>query len=193
LYFQFIQGDFYEAVCKDIDPVKKELVCCFPADSGLDEACFKVSYDLLLVGVSDLQQTLQTAFLALQEDDGKRRMKNGSRYAWLCLYKCIYASVSVSCTHGVRSYVTCQIVHLYGCASRQYVQTMYRPLCTIMNSKIQNRHVKLIRSLFAPKGWFFLLKSFHCPHYMINDARPQCSETKSNMRSKNKHGVFAQH
>lgn len=46
-----LQGEFYEAVCKDIDPVKKQLVCCFPADSGLDEACFQVSYDVLLMGV----------------------------------------------------------------------------------------------------------------------------------------------
>ena len=46
------QGDFYEALCRDVDPVKKELVCCFPEDAGLDKACFKLSYDVLLVSVS---------------------------------------------------------------------------------------------------------------------------------------------
>lgn len=28
------QGDYYEAVCKAIDPVRKELVACFPRDAG---------------------------------------------------------------------------------------------------------------------------------------------------------------
>ena len=46
------QGTYYEALCKDIDPVKKELVCCFPADAGLDVACFKISYDVLVMSVS---------------------------------------------------------------------------------------------------------------------------------------------
>eukprot|EP00879_Flechtneria_rotunda_P026035 GHRR01027711.1.p1 GENE.GHRR01027711.1~~GHRR01027711.1.p1 ORF type:complete len:219 (+),score=60.53 GHRR01027711.1:375-1031(+) len=46
------KGDYYEAVCKAIDPVRKELVACFPKDSGLDEACFKISYDVLIIGVS---------------------------------------------------------------------------------------------------------------------------------------------
>lgn len=31
---------------------RKELVACFPKDAGLDEACFKISYDILIVGVS---------------------------------------------------------------------------------------------------------------------------------------------
>uniref|UniRef100_A0A7S3QLS1 NADH:ubiquinone reductase (non-electrogenic) n=1 Tax=Dunaliella tertiolecta TaxID=3047 RepID=A0A7S3QLS1_DUNTE len=51
------KGEFYEAVCKDIDPVKKQLVCCFPADSGLDEACFQVSYDVLVMGVGCVNNT----------------------------------------------------------------------------------------------------------------------------------------
>lgn len=46
------QGQYYEALCKDIDPVRKELVCCFPADAGFPEACFKVSYDSLVIAVS---------------------------------------------------------------------------------------------------------------------------------------------
>lgn len=48
------QGEYYEAVCKDIDPVNKELVCCFPADVGFDEACFKLSYDVLIISVRGL-------------------------------------------------------------------------------------------------------------------------------------------
>ena len=31
-----------------IDPATKEIVACFPKDSGLDEACFKVDYDVLV-------------------------------------------------------------------------------------------------------------------------------------------------
>jgi hypothetical protein len=31
------QGEYYEAICKDIDPVKKSLVCCFPKDAGFPE------------------------------------------------------------------------------------------------------------------------------------------------------------
>jgi NADH dehydrogenase FAD-containing subunit len=46
------QGEFYEAMCTDIDPVKKQLVCCFPKDTGFPEACFQLNYDLLVVSVS---------------------------------------------------------------------------------------------------------------------------------------------
>lgn len=49
-----LQGDYYEAVAKAIDVQRKELVACFPKDAGLDEACFKISYDILIVGVSTL-------------------------------------------------------------------------------------------------------------------------------------------
>eukprot|EP00877_Chromochloris_zofingiensis_P004510 jgi/Chrzof1/1405/Cz10g06180.t1 len=51
------KGEYYEAVCKAIDPVKKELVACFPKDAGLDEACFKISYDVLIVGVGSVNNT----------------------------------------------------------------------------------------------------------------------------------------
>jgi hypothetical protein len=27
-------------------------VACFPKDAGLDEACFKIAYDILIIGVS---------------------------------------------------------------------------------------------------------------------------------------------
>ena len=45
------QGEFYEALVKGVDPAKKGLVCCFPADAGFPEACFKLSYDVLIVSV----------------------------------------------------------------------------------------------------------------------------------------------
>lgn len=51
------KGEFYEALCSEIDPVKKELVCCFPADAGFAEACFKVSYDVLIIGVGSVNNT----------------------------------------------------------------------------------------------------------------------------------------
>lgn len=51
------KGEFYEALCKDVDPVAKELVCCFPEDAGLDTACFKLSYDVLVVAVGSVNNT----------------------------------------------------------------------------------------------------------------------------------------
>lgn len=51
------KGEYYEALCKDVDPVKKELVCCFPADAGLDVACFKLSYDVLVMSVGSINNT----------------------------------------------------------------------------------------------------------------------------------------
>ncbi|KAG2424696.1 hypothetical protein HXX76_014272 [Chlamydomonas incerta] len=51
------KGEFYEALCKDIDPVAKELVCCFPEDAGLDSACFKMSYDVLVMAVGSVNNT----------------------------------------------------------------------------------------------------------------------------------------
>ncbi|GLC74175.1 tubulin alpha 1 [Pleodorina starrii] len=51
------KGEFYEALCKGIDPVAKELVCCFPEDSGLDSACFKLSYDVLVMAVGSVNNT----------------------------------------------------------------------------------------------------------------------------------------
>jgi NADH:ubiquinone reductase (non-electrogenic) len=53
-----VQGDYYEAVAKAIDVQRKELVACFPKDAGLDEACFKISYDILIVGVRTLQMDM---------------------------------------------------------------------------------------------------------------------------------------
>ncbi|KAG2486568.1 hypothetical protein HYH03_014738 [Edaphochlamys debaryana] len=56
-HFLVGKGEFYEALCKDIDPVKKELVCCFPEDAGLDAACFKMSYDVLVMSVGSVNNT----------------------------------------------------------------------------------------------------------------------------------------
>ncbi len=47
-----VQGKYYEAVCQDIDPKNKNIVACFPKDTGLEEACFRVPYDILVVGAS---------------------------------------------------------------------------------------------------------------------------------------------
>jgi hypothetical protein len=35
-----LQGDYYEAVCKAIDPAKKEMVACFPKDAGEGQVSF---------------------------------------------------------------------------------------------------------------------------------------------------------
>eukprot|EP00882_Tetradesmus_deserticola_P003879 GHRQ01004103.1.p1 GENE.GHRQ01004103.1~~GHRQ01004103.1.p1 ORF type:complete len:615 (+),score=301.43 GHRQ01004103.1:630-2474(+) len=51
------KGDYYEAVCKAIDPARKELVACFPKDAGFDEACFKIAYDILIIGVGSVNNT----------------------------------------------------------------------------------------------------------------------------------------
>jgi hypothetical protein len=56
-----LQGDYYEAVAKAIDVQRKELVACFPKDAGLDEACFKISYDILIVGVSLINKSVDSA------------------------------------------------------------------------------------------------------------------------------------
>lgn len=51
------KGEYYEAMCKDIDPIKKELIACFPADAGMDEACFKMSYDVLVMSVGSVNNS----------------------------------------------------------------------------------------------------------------------------------------
>ena len=35
---------------QDIDPENKSLVACFPEDVGMDEACFQLEYDILILG-----------------------------------------------------------------------------------------------------------------------------------------------
>ena len=51
------KGEFYEAVCNQVDPVKKELIACFPKDAGFPESCFKMSYDHLVVSVGSVNNT----------------------------------------------------------------------------------------------------------------------------------------
>ena len=51
------KGRYFEAVCHAVDPAARDLVCCFPADSGLDQACFKVPYDVLVVAVGSINNS----------------------------------------------------------------------------------------------------------------------------------------
>ncbi len=51
------KGQYYEAVAKHVDVQRKQLVACFPADAGLDEACFQISYDVLVVAVGSVNNT----------------------------------------------------------------------------------------------------------------------------------------
>lgn len=50
LFLDGWQGEYFEAVCHDINPEERTLVACFPVEAGLDEACFKVPYDMLILG-----------------------------------------------------------------------------------------------------------------------------------------------
>lgn len=45
-----VQGKYFEAVCSQIDPNSQTLTACFPADTGMDEFCFKLDYDMLVLG-----------------------------------------------------------------------------------------------------------------------------------------------
>ena len=47
-----MQGKYFEAVCSEVDPDKQQLVACFPADTGMDEFCFKLDFDILILGES---------------------------------------------------------------------------------------------------------------------------------------------
>eukprot|EP00884_Botryococcus_braunii_P007779 jgi/Botrbrau1/17001/Bobra.49_2s0060.1 len=51
------KGKYFEAVAQSIDPVSKTLVACFPKDAGMDEACFKVPYDILVLAVGSVNNT----------------------------------------------------------------------------------------------------------------------------------------
>ncbi|KAK9839229.1 hypothetical protein WJX81_002839 [Elliptochloris bilobata] len=51
------KGKYFEAICNDIDPVERSLVACFPPEAGLDEACFKVPYDMLVLAVGSSNNT----------------------------------------------------------------------------------------------------------------------------------------
>ncbi|KAK9830323.1 hypothetical protein WJX72_011009 [[Myrmecia] bisecta] len=51
------KGKYFEAVVQDIDPADKSLVACFPLDANLGEACFKLPYDILVIGVGSVNNT----------------------------------------------------------------------------------------------------------------------------------------
>lgn len=51
------KGQYWEAVVHSIDPAAKDIVACFPKDAGLDEACFKVPYDVLVLAVGCTNNT----------------------------------------------------------------------------------------------------------------------------------------
>jgi Pyridine nucleotide-disulphide oxidoreductase len=53
----FGKGAFYEAECQSVDPVKKELIACFPKDAGFPESCFRMGYDHLIVSVGSVNNT----------------------------------------------------------------------------------------------------------------------------------------
>lgn len=44
-------------MASEIDPEKKTIVACFPADAGMDECCFKMEYDILVLGVGSINNT----------------------------------------------------------------------------------------------------------------------------------------
>lgn len=51
------KGRFFEAMATTIDPENKFVVACFPKDAGLDEKCFKIPYDQLVVSVGSINNT----------------------------------------------------------------------------------------------------------------------------------------
>ena len=55
--YLLLQGKYFEAVASDVDPEKKSIVACFPADAGMDECCFKMEYDVLVLGVGSVNNT----------------------------------------------------------------------------------------------------------------------------------------
>lgn len=51
------KAEYFEAACTEVDPVKKEVVACFPEDTGMDKLCFRVPYDILVLGVGSINNT----------------------------------------------------------------------------------------------------------------------------------------
>ena len=45
-----LQAAFFEELCQDINPEEKTIVACFPPGTGMDESCFKIPYDVLVIG-----------------------------------------------------------------------------------------------------------------------------------------------
>lgn len=76
------KGKFFEAQCTDILPQEKAIVACFPEDAGFPEACFKISYDYLVLGVGSVNNTFgiagvkeHTTFFKTVEDASRLRLR----------------------------------------------------------------------------------------------------------------------
>lgn len=76
------RGRFYEAVAKEILPSERAIVACFPEDAGFPEACFKVEYDVLVLGVGCVNNTFgiagvaeHTNFFKSVEDAARLRLR----------------------------------------------------------------------------------------------------------------------
>ncbi len=72
----FLQGTFFEAVCQEIDPLEKTIKACIPSDP--EDSCFKVPYDILVLGalsaipvlVSFRGKVKEKRLCCSSEDDG---------------------------------------------------------------------------------------------------------------------------
>ncbi|KAL4519751.1 hypothetical protein Ndes2526B_g01679 [Nannochloris sp. 'desiccata'] len=76
------KGKFFEAKCTEIMPEERSIVACFPEDAGFPEACFKIPYDTLVLGVGCINNTFgiqgvqeNTLFFKSVEDAGKLRLR----------------------------------------------------------------------------------------------------------------------
>lgn len=76
------KGKFYEAKCTEILPEERSIVACFPEDAGFPEACFKVPYDILVLGVGCVNNTFgiqgvaeHTNFFKSVEDAARLRLR----------------------------------------------------------------------------------------------------------------------
>ncbi|PRW59414.1 type-II calcium-dependent NADH dehydrogenase isoform A [Chlorella sorokiniana] len=76
------KGKFFEAKCTDIMPEEKTIVACFPEDAGFPEACFKIPYDYLVLGVGSINNTFNiqgvqehTMFFKTVEDAARLRLR----------------------------------------------------------------------------------------------------------------------
>ena len=76
------KGKFFEAKCTDIYPEDRTIVACFPEDAGFPEACFKIPYDTLILGVGCVNNTFgikgvaeYTFFFKSVEDAAKLRLR----------------------------------------------------------------------------------------------------------------------
>lgn len=76
------KGKFYEAKCTEVLPDERSIVACFPEDAGFPEACFKIPYDTLIMGVGCVNNTFgiqgvqeHTLFFKSVEDASKLRLR----------------------------------------------------------------------------------------------------------------------